>query len=74
MSNFRTCTCTGELPVTVDFDRYDRSPGLHNITVIANSTSGVMDDYTYEFYVQGRDPKLHVQTMNNHNLIIGGKF
>ena len=43
----------GKLPVVVEFSRYDRSPGTHNITIIANSTLGVVDDYTYEFYVKG---------------------
>ena len=44
---------TGELPVTIDFTRYDRNPGMHNITIIANSTRREMADYTYSFPVQG---------------------
>ena len=44
---------TGELPVTIDFIRYDRNPGYHNITIVANSTLGEMNYYTGVFFVQG---------------------
>ena len=44
----------GELPVTIDFARFDHNSGSHNITIIANSTLGEMDDFTHTFIVQGQ--------------------
>ena len=43
----------GELPITIDIARYDRDPGTHNITVIANSTLQQTADNTLSFIVQG---------------------
>ena len=43
----------GELPVTIDFVRYDRDPGYHNITIITNSTRREAADYTYPFCIPG---------------------
>ena len=43
---------SGELPVNVDIARYDRDPGTHNITIIANSTLQETDDDTLSFTVQ----------------------
>ena len=50
---------TGELPVTIDFARYDRNPGYHNITIVANSTLGEMDDFTHTFLVEGANNILY---------------
>ena len=44
---------TGDLPVTIDFTPYDRDPGYHNITIVANSPLGEMDSYTHQFIVRG---------------------
>ena len=43
----------GELPVTIDFNRFDRAPGDHNITIVANSTLGEMAEFTSTFFVPG---------------------
>lgn len=43
----------GELPVTIDLIRYDSDPGFHNITIIANSTTGEVAHYAYTFCVPG---------------------
>ena len=43
----------GELPVTIDFIPYNRDPGYHNITIIANSTMREMADYADKFLVPG---------------------
>ena len=43
----------GELPVAIDFARYDSNPGSHNITIVANSTLGETDDFTHTFLVEG---------------------
>ena len=43
----------GELPATIDFNRFDRAPGIHNITIIANSTMGEMAEFTTVFFVPG---------------------
>ena len=44
----------GELPVTIDFARFDHNSGSHNVTIIANSTLGETDDFTHTFIVQGQ--------------------
>ena len=44
---------SGELPVTIDIARYDRDPGTHNITIIANSTTQETADNSVSFTVQG---------------------
>ena len=43
----------GELPVIVDFTRFDRDSGYHNITIVANSTNGELAEWTYKFEVSG---------------------
>ena len=44
----------GELPVTIDLARYDRDSGNHNITIMADSTTGgEVADYTYTFLIPG---------------------
>jgi hypothetical protein len=43
----------GELPATIDFNLFDRAPGNHNITIVANSTLGEMADFTSTFFVPG---------------------
>ena len=43
----------GELPVTVDFSPFDRSPGDHSITIVAKSTLGEVANFTNTFYVPG---------------------
>ena len=43
----------GELPVTIDFKRFDRAPGDHNITIVANSTMKEMAEFTSIFFVPG---------------------
>ena len=43
----------GELPVTIDFSPFDRSPGDHSITIVANSTLGEVANFTNTFYVPG---------------------
>ena len=43
----------GELPVTIDFKRFDCAPGIHNITIVANSTMGEMAEFTNIFFVPG---------------------
>ena len=43
----------GELPVTIDFNPFDRAPGDHNITIVANSTLGEMAEFTSTFFVPG---------------------
>ena len=37
----------------VDFTRFDRDPGSHNITVVANSTAGELAEWTYTFELSG---------------------
>ena len=44
------CHLSGELPVIIDFTRFDHDPGEHNFTVVANSTIGEVANYTYTFY------------------------
>ena len=43
----------GELPVIIDFNPFDRAPGNHNITIVANSTLGEMAEFTTTFFVPG---------------------
>ena len=57
----------GELPVTIDFIRYDRSPGYHNITIVANSSLGEMDDYTHTYLVQGAP--IHPSILYSYQLL-----
>ena len=35
----------GELPVTIDFSPFDRAPGDHNFTIVANSTLGEIAEF-----------------------------
>ena len=53
----------GELPVIVDFTRFDRDSGYHNITIVANSTYGELTEWTYKFEVSGNTSDL------NHSLL-----
>ena len=50
---FIVCDHAGEHPIIVDFTRFDHDPGNHNITVVANSTDGKLDEWTYVFEVPG---------------------
>ena len=54
MDSYATYYCIiGELPVTIDVNPYDRAPGNHNITIVANSALGEMADFTSTFFVPG---------------------
>ena len=50
----------GELPVTIDFMPYDRNPGDHNITIVANSTMGEMANHTMKFHVPSMHSMMHM--------------
>ena len=53
MDSYATYYCIiGELPVTIDVNPYDRAPGNHNITIVANSALGEMADFTNTFLFQ----------------------
>ena len=56
----------GELPVIIDFTRFDHDSGYHNITIVANSTNGELAEWTYKFEVSGNTSHL------NHSLLNGG--
>ena len=43
----------GELPVTINFNPFDRAPGDHNFTIVANSTLGEIAEFTTTFNVSG---------------------
>ena len=42
---------SGNLPVTLDVARFDHDPGVHNFSILANSTLGETADFGFSFNV-----------------------
>ena len=70
LTHYLPCSIPGTLPVYVNLDPTSFEPGLHTITIVANSTVGQVATFSYNFTVPDIISKLN-NILDNNNYAHG---